>query len=77
MPTYQEIQEALSKQINYSELARLLEVDLNAIAVELITDPTESIEFEVFFEQGEFETAIPVNAQGEGSLFIYFVIILY
>ena len=39
-------------------------MDLNAIAVELIENPEDSIEFEVFFEQGEFETAIPVNAQG-------------
>lgn len=63
---YQEIQQAIEKQINYAELAELLKLDLQAIADEVITDPSDFIEFEVFFDTGKFETAIEAQNAGSG-----------
>lgn len=67
MPTYEEINIALSKQVNYLELARLIELDLNNIAEQLITEPLDIIEFKVFFEFDEFDTRTKAQSLGEGS----------
>lgn len=81
MPTPQEIQIAIGKLIDYKELARLLQSDLNSIANEVLSQtidvegtptpkfPDQYIDFEVFFDVGEFNTYIGVQAPGEGQGF--------
>jgi hypothetical protein len=63
---YEEIQAAIAKQINYAELASLLELDLQSIADEVVTEAEDYIEFKVFFDSGEFETAIEAQNLGAG-----------
>lgn len=65
-----DIQEALEKQINYEELSRILELDLNNIAEQIIEDPQNTITFKVFFDSGEFETSISDSLSGEGEGFL-------
>lgn len=81
MPTPQEIQTAIGKLVDYKELARLLQLDLNAIANEVLSQtidvegvptpkyPDQYIDFEVFFDVGEFNTYITAQAPGEGAGF--------
>lgn len=65
-----DIQEALEKQINYEELSRILELDLNNIAEQVIEEPQNTITFKVFFDSGEFETSISDSLSGEGEGFL-------
>ena len=65
--TYEDIQAALEKQVNYAEITTLLEVDLNNIADEVIEDPTKKIEFKVFFDSGEFNSVLNEKEVGEGD----------
>ena len=65
--SYEKIQEALEKQVNYQEITELLELDLNTIAEEVVEDPTKKIEFKVFFDSGEFNTTINQQEAGEGD----------
>ena len=65
--SYEDIQEALSKQIDYGEITSLLELDLNTIAEEIVEDPTKQIEFKVFFDGGEFNTTIEEQAVEESN----------
>ena len=65
--TYEDIQAALEKQVNYAEITTLLEVDLNNIADEVIEDPTKKIEFKVFFDSGEFNSVLNEQEVGEGD----------
>ena len=65
-----DIQEALEKQINYEELSRILELDLNNIAEKVIENTQETITFKVFFDSGEFETTITDTLAGEGEGFL-------
>lgn len=65
-----DIQEALEKQINYEELSRILELDLNNVAEELIEEAQDTITFKVFFDSGEFETTISDTLPGEEEGFL-------
>ena len=67
--TIADIQEKLAKRINYQEIVRLLELDLNTIAQEVITDAEEYIEFKVFFDADDFDTTVNIQAIGDGSGF--------
>jgi len=67
--TSEQIIEKLNKRIDYSEIVRLLELDLNVIAQEVLTNPEDLIEFKVFFDYGEFDTAVNAQAPGEGAGF--------
>lgn len=67
--TREQIKEALDSQIDYKELTRLIELDLNILAQELITQPEDYIEFKGFFDFGEFDTTINLQAPGEGNGF--------
>jgi len=67
--TVQDIQDKLNKRIDYQEIIRLLELDLNTIAAEVITDPEQFIEFKVFFDSDEFDTTINLQGVGEGNGF--------
>jgi hypothetical protein len=69
--TYEEVQAAIEQQINYAELALLLETDLNAIADQIIVDDPsgEYVSFKVFFDSGEFNTTIEDASIGEGDGF--------
>lgn len=71
-----DIQEALEKQVNYEELSRILELDLNNIAGQIIEDPQDTITFKVFFDSGEFETSISDSLAGEGEGFLITPILL-
>ena len=70
--TYEDVQAAIEKQIDYATLAEVLQTDLNVIADQVtIDDPsTEYISFKVFFDQGEFEIVSNDAAIGEGEGFI-------
>ena len=59
----------IEKRIDYAEVARVLELDLNTIAQQVITDPQQYLQFQVFFDYGEFDTAISAQAPGEGNGF--------
>ena len=74
--TYEDIQNALEKQVNYEDLADLLELDLNNIADEMIEDVQDTIEFQVFFDSGQFESAIEEGSLGEGEGFLKTPILL-
>ena len=65
--SYEKIQEALEKQVDYQEITELLELDLNTIAEEVVEDPTKKIEFKVFFDSGEFNSVINQQEAGEGD----------
>lgn len=67
--TREQIREVLDSQIDYKELTRLIELDLNILAQELITQPEDYIEFKAFFDFGEFDTTINLQAPGEGNGF--------
>lgn len=67
--TNQQILDAISKRVDYAEIARLLELDLNAIATQVITESEDYIQFKVFFDIGEFNTTITAQAPGEGQGF--------
>lgn len=71
-----DIQEALEKQINYEELSRILELDLNNVAEELIKDAQDTITFKVFFDSGEFETTISDTLPGEEEGFLITPVLL-
>lgn len=74
--TTSDIQEALEKQVNYEELARILELDLNNIAGQVIEEPENTITFKVFFDSGEFETCISDSLPGEGEGFLITPVLL-
>ena len=67
--TYEDIQNAINKQIQYQELADLLEVDLNNISDRINEDPQKLIVFKVFFDTGEFNTVVQEGGHGEGTGF--------
>jgi len=60
----------IEKRIDYAEITRVLELDLNTIAQQVITDPQEYLQFQVFFDYGEFDTTISAQAPGEGNGFL-------
>lgn len=74
--TTEQILEKLNKRIDYKEVKRILELDLNTIAQEVIEDPQELIQFEVFFEYGEFDTAIAAQVPGDGPGFFITPVLL-
>lgn len=61
--TQQQILDTLENLIEYEEISRILEHDLNMIA-EQVDVP---IEFSVFFDAGEFDTTIKSQSLGEGQ----------
>ena len=65
--TIEQIEEKLSKRIDYQEIARVLEGDLNHIANITWEEGNSIVEFRVFFDYAEFETAIQVQHEGEGQ----------
>ena len=65
--TEQDIIERLERRIDYKELARILEHDLNMISGQVAQGDTTPIEFKVFFDFGDFDTHINQQAQGEGQ----------
>lgn len=65
--TSADIQEKLSKKVDYNEIIRLIELDLNTIANEIITDPNKFLDFKVFFDADDFDTTINLQAPGEGG----------
>lgn len=67
--TQADILERISKLIDYNEVVRLLELDLNTIAREVVTEAEDYIEFKVFFDSGEFDFAVEAQAPGEGPGF--------
>ncbi len=69
--TYEQVQTAIEQQVDYAELASLLEVDLNVIADQIIEESPSSdyISFKVYFDQGEFDTVLEDAAAGEGDGF--------
>ena len=67
--TNEDILQKLNKRINYSEVARILELDLNTIASQVIDAPEDYMEFKVFFDYGEFDTTVNGQAPGEGQGF--------
>lgn len=67
--TNEQILAAISKRVDYAEIARLLETDLNAIAGQVIENPEDFIQFKVFFDMGHFNTTIIAQAPGEGQGF--------
>ena len=67
--TQQDILDKIARRIDYQEVARLLELDLNTIAQQVVTNPEDYLEFKVFFDFGEFDTTINGQAPGEGQGF--------
>ena len=67
--TTEEILERLNKRIDYNEIARILEHDLNLIASEVATNFGDDtpVAFQVFFDFAEFDTYINNQAPGEGQ----------
>lgn len=64
--TNQDILNKINKQINYEELAQSLQSDLNIITEQVITNIEDFLEFKVFFDAGEFDSAVELLAPGEG-----------
>jgi len=65
--TTEQIFDRLSRRIDYNELARILEADLNHIANATWEEGKPHIEFKSFFDYAEFETAIQIQHEGEGQ----------
>ena len=65
--TTEQIFEKLGQRIDYKELVRILENDLNHIANTTWKEGQDFIEFKAFFDFAEFETAIQFQAEGEGQ----------
>jgi hypothetical protein len=65
--TTEQIFDKLNKLIDYRELARILESDLNHIANVTWEEGKPIIEFKAFFDYAEFETAQEVQHEGEGQ----------
>lgn len=65
--TNEQIYEKINQRIDYKELTRILEHDLNHIANTTWTEETNTIEFKAFFDFDEFETAIAFQAEGQGQ----------
>lgn len=74
--TTADIIEKIERRVDYAEVARVLQLDLNIIAQQVITDAQEYLEFEVFFDYGEFDTAISAQAPGEGNGFFVTPVLL-
>lgn len=66
MYTKEDILAKLNKRVDYSEVARLLELDLNTIAEETLDD---FLGFKVFFDYGDYDTTVNGYAPGEGAGF--------
>lgn len=65
--TNEQIFEKLNQRIDYRELTRILEHDLNHIANTTWEQGDNIIEFKTFFDFDEFETSIQFQAEGEGQ----------
>jgi len=65
--TTEQILEKVSKRIDYKELVRVLEYDLNYISNTTSKDNDNIIDFKVFFDFGEFQTAVDLQHEGEGQ----------
>lgn len=63
------ILEKVSNLIDFKEVVSILELDLNTIAQQIITDPQDQIEFKVFFDAGDFDVLVNSQAPGEGMGF--------
>lgn len=74
--TTADIIEKIERRVDYAEVARVLQLDLNIIAQQVITDAQQYLEFEVFFDYGEFDTAISAQAPGEGNGFFVTPVLL-
>ena len=68
--TQQDILDKIAKRVDYSEIARILELDLNTIAMEIVTDPSQYLQFKVFLDYDEFDTTVEMQAPGEGQGFL-------
>lgn len=63
------ILEKVSNLIDFEEVVSILELDLNTIAQQIITNPQDQIEFKVFFDAGDFDALVNSQAPGEGMGF--------
>jgi len=74
--TTQDIITKIEKRVDYAEVSRVLELDLNTIAQQVITNPQDFLQFKVFFDYGEFDTTISAQAPGEGNGFLVTPVLL-
>ena len=65
--TTDDIFRVLNNRIDYNEIARVLELDLNNIANTTYQEGDDIIEFKAFFDFAEFDTFVNLQAAGEGQ----------
>ncbi len=65
--TNEEIYEKVSQRINYEQLSRILEHDLNHIADVTSEEGKTVVQFKVFFDSAEFNTTVGLQHEGEGQ----------
>ena len=65
--TVDDIFEKLNNRIDYNEIARVLELDLNNIADTTWQEGDDILEFKAFFDFAEFDTFVNLQAPGEGQ----------
>jgi len=65
--TNEDIFEQVSRRIDYEELVRILEHDLNHIANTTWQEGDSILEFKVFFDTDEFNTTVSLQHEGEGQ----------